>query len=60
MGSIPLLTHDEEIALASSIERAEENLSGTAFKTYFAYQKILEIRELHQNEVLIYLSFLKP
>lgn len=50
MGEIPLLSHDEEISLASCIEKAEEKLFNTALQTHFAFNKVAEIKCLNKEE----------
>lgn len=43
MGSIPLLTRDEEINLAKRIEEAEIKFAESLFKTYFARKEAISI-----------------
>ncbi len=45
MGSIPLLSREEEIDLAKKIEEAELNLKTACMATKFAYGKIIEVAD---------------
>ena len=44
-GSVPLLTHEREIALAKQIEQGWEKIRNAVFLTPFAFRSILELAE---------------
>jgi RNA polymerase primary sigma factor len=52
MGSIPLLSRDEEVSLAKRIEETEQRLAEALFVTAFARQRaIAKIKQVLTNEV---------